>query len=186
MQARAEAAEKELAAVKERAWALMEEKDSQLQAARVGPCILTPLILTSLSQLSCLNLHVASFLKGGCFLQAVYSWLQWYRESLYGCRHRRTMLQRIPAELSPHSHSLTQLQCPLCRPHFHTVAKSPMALVRARRASTMETPWYRSCYCLMKCPKCVRYALKPDALLNWEIIADVWHGISGRCQLGCW
>ncbi|CAL8472196.1 g11738 [Coccomyxa elongata] len=33
-QARAEAAEKELAAVKERAWALMEEKDSQLQAAR--------------------------------------------------------------------------------------------------------------------------------------------------------
>lgn len=33
-QARAEAAEKELSAVKERAWALMEEKDAQLQAAK--------------------------------------------------------------------------------------------------------------------------------------------------------
>ncbi|KAK9905843.1 hypothetical protein WJX75_007487 [Coccomyxa subellipsoidea] len=33
-QARAEAAEKDLAAVKERAWALMEEKDAQLQAAK--------------------------------------------------------------------------------------------------------------------------------------------------------
>jgi len=35
MQVRAEAAGKELAAVKERAWALMEEKDLQLQAAKV-------------------------------------------------------------------------------------------------------------------------------------------------------
>ena len=39
MQARAEAAEKDLAAVKERAWALMEEKDAQLQAAKVGTAI---------------------------------------------------------------------------------------------------------------------------------------------------
>ncbi len=34
-QARAGAAERELAAVKQRAWALMEEKDRQLQAAKV-------------------------------------------------------------------------------------------------------------------------------------------------------
>ena len=37
-QARAEAAEREMAAVKQRAWALMEEKDAQLQAARVSSC----------------------------------------------------------------------------------------------------------------------------------------------------
>jgi hypothetical protein len=35
VQARTEAAEKDLATVKERAWALMEEKDAQLQAAKV-------------------------------------------------------------------------------------------------------------------------------------------------------
>lgn len=36
MQTRAEAAEKELAHVKEKAWAIMEQKDAQLKAARVS------------------------------------------------------------------------------------------------------------------------------------------------------
>ena len=35
-QTRAEAAEKELAHVKEKAWKIMEEKDAQLKAARVS------------------------------------------------------------------------------------------------------------------------------------------------------
>ena len=37
-QARAEAAEREMTAVKQRAWALMEEKDAQLLAAKVCFC----------------------------------------------------------------------------------------------------------------------------------------------------
>jgi hypothetical protein len=37
VQTRAEAAEKELAHVKEKAWKMMEEKDAQLKAARVSP-----------------------------------------------------------------------------------------------------------------------------------------------------
>lgn len=62
-QTRAEAAEKELAHVKEKAWAIMEEKDAQLRAARVS-------ILDSVPSHTChagaasASLHARSLQRG--------------------------------------------------------------------------------------------------------------------------
>lgn len=55
MQTRAEAAEKELAHVKEKAWKIMEEKDAQLKAARVSASQMAHLVLQTIR--ACINVY---------------------------------------------------------------------------------------------------------------------------------
>lgn len=174
-QARAEAAEKELAAVKERAWALMEEKDSQLQAARVGLCILAPNLFDMPHSLCCPASKRFWSGDSGVWLQAQKN-------------HAAEDCGDVDSPL-PLSHSATMSTVQAALPHSGQITEGSGESERSQHnGNTTETAALQVLLLSLSqnvhmCQLCPEDAMQCSMEM---IFAFIWHGISGNCQLGCW